>query len=75
MEEVGLDVAGGAPEPIEETLTEDQVADLLCVPQRVLARMRRKGEGPAYVMCGKFIRYPTQAVRRFLASAGSSVPA
>jgi hypothetical protein len=62
-------------EAIEPTLTEDEVADLLRVTLRVLARMRRRGEGPAWVVCAGFIRYPKQSVRRFLTSAGSAVPA
>ena len=62
-------------EAIEPTLTEDEVATLLHVPLRVLARMRRKGEGPDWLSCGGYIRYPMGSVRRFLASASSSVPA
>jgi hypothetical protein len=71
VEEVGLEATNGQIDRIEPALTEDELADLLHVPLHVLARMRRRGEGPTYVMCAGFIRYPAQSVRTFLAQAGS----
>jgi hypothetical protein len=56
----------GSNRPLEPTLTEMEVARLLQVPQRVVARMRRRGEGPAYLQCCGFIRYPRQSVVEFL---------
>jgi excisionase family DNA binding protein len=39
-------------------LTEEQVADLLNLSKRTLEHWRRRGGGgPAFVRCGKFIRY------------------
>jgi len=53
-------------EPIEPPLTEDELADLLQVPRRVLMRMRKRGEGPAYVECAGNFRYLAPSVRKFL---------
>jgi hypothetical protein len=66
------DRADELEETVEPALTEDETATILRVSLRVLARMRRKGEGPRYVICGGFVRYPAQCVREFLASANSS---
>jgi hypothetical protein len=61
------DVLGAGPdEAIEPPLTEDQLADLLQIRTAVLRRMRRRGQGPTYVECCGFVRYPRESIRRFL---------
>jgi hypothetical protein len=51
---------------IEPPLTEDELADLLQVPRKVLMRMRKRCEGPGWVMCAGNPRYPLHEVRKFL---------
>jgi hypothetical protein len=69
MNETGKEAAGGPMDPIEPVLTENQLADVLRIDLLTVKRMRRRGTGPAWVMCGGLVRYPVRCVREFLASA------
>jgi hypothetical protein len=56
-------------ERFDQVFTESELAEHLQVTPLVLAQMRRRGEGPPFVMCGKFARYPHAGVKRWLADA------
>ncbi|MGO2659596.1 helix-turn-helix transcriptional regulator [Mycetocola reblochoni] len=47
--------------------TPGQVADWLGCSTRTLARMRYRGEGPAYITSGRTIRYAWPDVHRWAA--------
>ena len=50
----------------KKLLTESQVADLLSVKQRTLARWRQLGIGPKYAKIGGSIRYEPHEIEAYL---------
>jgi len=42
---------------MDRLLTPDEVAELLAVSVSALAQMRSQGDGPAYVLVGRRVRY------------------
>jgi len=54
-----------APET-ERMLTTREVADMLGVTYQFMYELRRKGEGPDWVRIGHHIRYPREAIQRFI---------
>ena len=51
----------------KKLLTEAQVADLLAIKQRTLARWRQLGIGPVYTKAGGSIRYDPRDIDAYLA--------
>ena len=50
----------------KKLLTEAQVADLLAIKQRTLARWRQLGIGPVYTKTGGSIRYDPRDIDAYL---------
>jgi excisionase family DNA binding protein len=45
--------------------TEEELADLLRVPKKTVARWRSTGTGPKWFRAGKYVRYEESAVREW----------
>lgn len=50
----------------ERLLTRAEVADLLQIPVKTLARWASRGEGPPYLRVGRHSRYDAEELRRWL---------
>jgi hypothetical protein len=62
---------------LEPPFTPSELAEFLHIKPHVLDQLRGRGEGPDYLVLrgsrgGGQIRYPREAVRRWLNSAGSA---
>jgi hypothetical protein len=47
--------------------TPEQASEIIGVTVETLCRWRLRGEGPRFIKQGKFVRYPQEALREFLA--------
>jgi predicted site-specific integrase-resolvase len=52
-------------------LNERQAARTMCVSVAALRRWRREGRGPEFVHLERCVRYPVQAIERFLTENSS----
>jgi len=49
-------------------LTQSEVAELLCLSERSLERMRVAGNGPSFVKANRSVRYRTEDVEKWVAA-------
>jgi predicted site-specific integrase-resolvase len=59
-------------ETTPQMLTERQVARALAVSTAALRRWRREGRGPEFAHVERCVRYPVQAIERFLTENSSA---
>ena len=53
---------------MQRLYTQAEAAELLCLSERTLERLRVAGTGPRFVRIGKYIRYQPSALEAFVAS-------
>jgi excisionase family DNA binding protein len=53
---------------MQRLYTQAEAAELLCLSERTLERLRTSGRGPRFVRIGKSIRYQPSALETFVAS-------